>query len=142
MLVQLTTACFLAAANAYTLPPAVLYGILRVEGGRVGMATQNNDQRRSQDLGPFQINTVWLRTFTIYWRLPDQQTTYRILRDDGCANALAAAAILRYHLLATNDLETAVGRYHAGPAGSAAEAARYLRSYRYVLRYGRLPPRG
>ena len=46
-----------------------------------------------------------------------------------------------YHLRHTGNLDAAVGRYHAGPAGSPQEASRYIYNYRYVLEYGRLPPK-
>ena len=76
MLIPLTTACLIAAAQAYSVPPMTLYSLLRVEGGWVGLAKPNLDKSghvRSEDLGPFQVNTAWLTTFTYYWRQPDQK---------------------------------------------------------------------
>lgn len=122
----LTAACLLAAAHSYGLPGGTLEAIQKVEGGWVGLAKPNTDRIRSQDLGPFQVNTQWLPTFTIYWRQPDQRATYRLLRDDGCANAMAAAAILRYHWARTGSLATAVAHYHTGPAGSPQAMQIYL----------------
>lgn len=140
MIVPLTAACLAAAAQTYVLPPVALYGILRVEGGREGLAKPNRN--RTEDLGPFQVNTSWLKTFRDYWRQPDERTTYQLLRDNGCASAYAAAAILRYHVQNTGDLDAAIGRYHTGPAGLPAEAASYLQAYRHVVAFDRLPPKG
>lgn len=136
MIVQLTTACFLAAAQAYAVPPESLYSVLRVEGGWAGLAKPNfrkNGTVRSEDLGPFQINTAWLPTFTLYWKQQNSQATYLLLRDDGCASAYGAAAILRYHWQQSGDLDRAVAFYHAGPKGAPAEMAKYLTRYHQIL---------
>jgi len=137
VLIHLTAACLVAAAHAYSVPADSLYGILRVEAGREGLAVRNHNG--TEDLGPFQINTTWVSTFTTYWKQPDTKTTYEMLRDNGCASAFGAAAILRYHLDRTGDMETAIGDYHAGPAGSPAEAAKYLKAWRSILD-AELPP--
>jgi|SRR5579859_399630 len=132
MLAPVTAACLMAAAHSYAVPPESLYSVLRVEGGWVGLAKPNRRKDgsvRSEDLGPFQINTAWLSEFTNYWKLPAQTATYELLRDDGCAGAYAASAILRYHWIRTGSLERAVAVYHAGPKGPRAEMARYLSRY-------------
>ncbi|MDA8232815.1 MAG: hypothetical protein M0006_15900 [Magnetospirillum sp.] len=144
MILELTVACLLNAAHDYFLPVDPLYSILQVEGGRSGLAKPNYDRHGhvlSEDLGPFQVNTTWLPVFTVYWRQPSQAATYVRLRDDGCANAYAAAAILRYYLQQTGTMDAAVARYHTGPKGSPAEAAKYLSAYKYVLHTGHLPRR-
>jgi len=136
MIVQLTTACFMAASQAYAVPPESLYSVLKVEGGWAGLAKPNfrkNGSVRSEDLGPFQINTAWLPTFTLYWKQPSAAVTYVLLRDDGCASAYAASAIVRYHWQQTGALDRAIARYHAGPKGSPAEMAEYLRRYHQIL---------
>ncbi|GEM_PF-7129076 len=66
MLVQLTAVCLMAAAQSYAVPAESLYSVLRVEGGWIGLAKPNlrkDGTVRSEDLGPFQINTSWLPTF-------------------------------------------------------------------------------
>lgn len=136
MIVQLTAACLLAASQAYAVPPESLYSVLRVEGGWVGLAKPNfrkNGTVRSEDLGPFQINTAWLPTFTLYWKQQNTVSTYVLLRDDGCAGAYAASAIVRYHWQQTGSLDRAIAYYHAGPKGAPAEMARYLSRYHSVL---------
>lgn len=137
MLVPVTAVCLMAAAQAYAVPPESLYSVLEVEGGWAGLAKPNRRRDgsvRSEDLGPFQINTAWLRDFTLYWRLSGEDATYRLLRDDGCAGAYAASAILRYHWDRTGSLSRAVAVYHAGPKGSPEEMARYLGRYRTILK--------
>lgn len=135
MLAPVTAVCLMAAAQAYAVPAESLYSVLRVEGGRAGLAKPNlrkDGSVRSEDLGPFQINTAWLPEFTLYWKQP-QGATYELLRDDGCAGAYAASAIVRYHWIKTGGLERAIALYHTGPKGAPAEMARYLSKYQGVL---------
>ncbi len=120
MLAPLTAVCLAAAAHAYQIPQRYLYAILAVEGGRVGEAV--HDKNGTSDLGPFQINTSWGIAIAHYWRLPIEAALIRV-RDDGCANALVATAILRRCANETGgDLTTAVGLYHSH---SARLAERY-----------------
>jgi len=136
MLVPLTAVCLMAAAQAYAVPAESLYSVLRIEGGWVGLAKPNlrkDGTKRSEDLGPFQINTAWLPTFTSYWKLPTSGAAYVLLRDDGCAGAYAASAILRYHWQQTGNLDRAVAIYHTGPKGKPADMAQYLGRYRRAM---------
>jgi hypothetical protein len=117
MLAALTGACLAAAAHAYQIPEQDLYAILAVEGGRVGQAVP--DKNGTRDLGPFQINTSWGYAIARYWRLPVEEALDRV-RDDGCANALIAAAILRGCANETRgDMVTALGLYHSHSPGIA-----------------------
>lgn len=136
MLAPVTAACLMAAAQAYAVPADSLYSIMRVEGGQIGRVTPNlrkDGSLRSEDLGPFQINTAWLPEFTTYWKQPTQAVTYELLRDDGCAGAYAASAIVRYHWIKTGSLDRAIAVYHAGPKGAPEEMTRYLTKYQRVL---------
>jgi len=135
MLVQLTAVCLMAAAQSYAVPVESLYSVLRVEGGWAGLAKPNlrkDGSVRSEDLGPFQVNTAWLPEFTLYWKVPATDT-YALLRDDSCAGAYAASAIIRYHWIKTGSLDRAIAVYHAGPKGAPEEMARYLSKYKEVL---------
>lgn len=119
MLAPLTAVCLTAAAHAYQIPQSYLYAILAVEGGRVGEAV--SDKNGTSDLGPFQINTRWGTAIARYWRLPIEEALVRI-RDDGCANALAATAILKGCANeAGGDLSKAVGLYHSHSARLAEQ---------------------
>jgi hypothetical protein len=111
ILAPLTAACLAAAAGAYRIPESSLYAILAVEGGRVGQSVA--DKNGTSDLGPFQINTRWGGSLALYWNLPVSEALERV-RDDGCANAVAASAILKGVLNEANgDLATALGLYHS-----------------------------
>ena len=56
---KVLAACLMLAAQTYSVPPAVLMGIYQVEGGKPGQAVGPNSNG-SYDLGPMQINTVWI----------------------------------------------------------------------------------
>ena len=137
MIVPITTACFLAAAQAYTIPEGTFFSIANnLERGWEGLAQPNlrrDGSVRSEDLGRWQVNSSWVPTFTAYWKQPDDRSTYLLLRDDGCANAYAAAAIVRYYWQMTGNLERAIAFYHTGPKGSPTEMSKYLGRYRNAM---------
>jgi Transglycosylase SLT domain len=111
LLVPLTAACIAMAARAYQLPSTYLYAILAVERGRVGQAVGNTDG--TSDLGPFQVNTRWGPALGRYWRVSTAEALVRV-RDNGCANAIAATAILKRAVNeAHGDLPTALEFYHS-----------------------------
>ena len=111
MLTPLTAVCLAAAAHAYRIPENVLYAIMAVEGGRVGQAVPNPNG--THDLGPFQINTAWGPAVARYLGEPVEQALARV-RDDGCANAVIATAILKQCLTETHgDRRLALGLYHS-----------------------------
>jgi hypothetical protein len=117
MLAPLTAVCLAAAAHAYQLPAEYLYAILAVEGGQVGQAVA--DRNGTRDLGPFQINTVWGPAVARFWGVSLTEALNR-LQDDGCANAVVAAAILKQRTIeAPGDLSTALGLYHSHRAEAA-----------------------
>jgi hypothetical protein len=111
MLVPLTAACLTAAAYAYQIPQNYLYAILATEGGKVGQAVANRNG--TKDLGPFQINSRWAPAIARYLHLSVEEAVARV-RDDGCANAIVATAILRSCSNETGgDFTAAVGLYHS-----------------------------
>lgn len=137
--VALTEGCVSFVANLYKVPPSALAGLRASEGGAVGRVSRNTDG--SVDIGPFQVNSRWVEYFRALWRRGSTEATAALLRDNGCANALAAAAIFRMALdQAHGDVGEAVGYYNS-PHNSAL-AARYRRhfidAYRAALRRGRL----
>ncbi|MGE4313097.1 MAG: lytic transglycosylase domain-containing protein [Pseudobdellovibrionaceae bacterium] len=103
--------CLLLAAQTYNIPPAVLIGIMQVEGGQVGQSVGPN-VNGSYDLGPMQINTVWVPQLAEYWNV-DQGTAYTWVRDDACTNIGVAAWILRSHYDDTQSLSRAIAHYHS-----------------------------
>ncbi len=104
-------ACLQQAATHYKLPLDLLSAILRVEGGRPGLAVRNTNG--SFDLGPMQINTVWLST------LKPRGITLGMLRDDYCVNVAVASWILARELQrlpnqpSRGQVWQAVGSYHS-----------------------------
>jgi soluble lytic murein transglycosylase-like protein len=108
---NILAACFLIAAQTYSIPPAVLLGIYQVEGGRVGQEVGPNDNG-SFDLGPMQINTVWLPELAKQWGV-STATARKWIRDDPCTNVGVSAWILRRHLNETGDLARSIAHYHS-----------------------------
>lgn len=108
---KILAACLLLAAQTYSIPPAVLVGIYQVEGGRVGQAVGPNDNG-TYDLGPMQINTLWLPELADHWGV-SEATAKKWVKDDPCTNTGVAAWILRGHLDETGDLSKAIAHYHS-----------------------------
>lgn len=108
---KVLAACIFLAAQTYSVPPAVLLGIYQVEGGKVGQAVGPNDNG-SYDLGPMQINTIWLPQLSDEWGV-SQTTAYKWVKDDPCTNVGVAAWILKGHLDETNNLSQAIAHYHS-----------------------------
>ena len=116
----LLAACLLIAAQTYQVPPGVLLGILQVEGGRVGQAVRNTNG--SYDLGPMQVNTIWLAELSKKWNT-DRGTAMHWLRDDGCVNMAVSAWILRQRINRTGDLWSGIAGYHSLTPGIGSRYA-------------------
>lgn len=105
----LTADCVIDAARASGLPLAALIGILATENGKPGEAVQNDNG--TFDLGPFQLNTIHVNELAAMGIAPE------VVLRDGCANAYAAAWLLRreYNRTAKNkgDIWQAIGAYHS-----------------------------
>ncbi len=108
---KVLAACLLMASQTYSVPPAALIGIYHVEGGRVGQEVGPNENG-SYDLGPMQINTIWLPELSKFWGV-SEQTARRWVRDDPCTNVGVSAWILRSHLDETGSLSQAISHYHS-----------------------------
>lgn len=104
-------ACLMLAAQTYNVPPAVMLGIMHVEGGRVGQAVGPNDNG-SYDLGPMQINTLWVPKLANHWKV-SASTAHRMVKDDACVNVNVAAWILRQRLNESGNLTLAIAHYHS-----------------------------
>lgn len=110
MSTQILAACIMVAAQVHDVPPALLAGIYRAEGGKSGLEVSNTNE--SYDLGPMQINTIWLPELAKQWNISKEEAKKRV-RDDPCANVDVAAWILRRHLNETHDLSKALEHYHS-----------------------------
>jgi len=104
-------ACMALVAQAYALPPRVLPAIQTVEGGSPGIIHRNTDG--SDDLGPMQVNTLWLPVLARAAGLPAEEVRDRLLTRP-CFNVAAAGLILRTYLDETRgNLLRAIGDYHS-----------------------------
>ena len=104
-------ACMMQAADAYNVPAAVLRGIYEVEGGRVGQAVGPN-RNGTYDLGPMQINTLWIPKLAEHWNV-DYKTAYNAVKNDGCVNMSVSAWILAGRIRSTGNLTMGIAHYHS-----------------------------
>jgi len=126
----MVTDCINAAATAHRLPPGVLMILLNVEGGKLGRVSQNTND--TVDIGPMQINQIWIPAVARHWRAGHAATRDALL-NSFCANVEAGAWILRTGIdEARGDFWEGVAYYHSH---SAQHKATYLRLVlRQVLR--------
>jgi len=117
-------ACVMMASNTYHVPPAIMIGIMQVEGGHVGQAAGPNFNG-TYDLGPMQVNTRWVPQLAHIWHVNDQ--TARIwIRDDGCVNVYVAAWILRQKIAETGSYYRGIAYYHSATPGEGGRYARQV----------------
>lgn len=103
--VPVTQECVIATADRFDLPILLLHTILKVEGGTVGEVSFNKNG--TYDIGPMQINSIWLESFTPY--VSPSQILY-----NGCINLQIGAWILRSNInKAKGDFWKGVGNYHS-----------------------------
>lgn len=100
----LTHECIMETAVRFDLPARLLYAILQVEGGKVGLKSKNNNG--TFDLGPMQINTIWIEHFKPY--VNPEQILY-----NGCINLQVGAWILKSRINEAGDFWEGVGAYHS-----------------------------
>lgn len=103
--------CIFLAAQQYEVPPPVLIGIMRVEGGRVGQEVGPNTNG-TYDLGLMQINTLWMPVLAKKWKVSNE-VAHRWVRDDACINIGVAAWILRQKINETGSLSQGIAHYHS-----------------------------
>jgi len=108
---KVIAACLMLASQTYSVPPAVMVGIYEVEGGKPGQAVGPN-KNGSYDLGPMQINTLWIPELAKKWGI-SEGAAYRYVKDDPCTNMSVSAWILRSHMNETRSLSKAIAYYHS-----------------------------
>ncbi|MFY9288028.1 MAG: lytic transglycosylase domain-containing protein [Alphaproteobacteria bacterium] len=118
---QALAACLLMAANTYQVPPAIMIGIMEIEGGRVGQAVGPNFNG-SYDLGPMQVNTLWVPKLAKIWKVNDK-TAYTWLKDDGCVNVHVSAWILQQKIKNTGSYYGGISHYHSATPGIGSRYA-------------------
>jgi soluble lytic murein transglycosylase-like protein len=97
--------CINQAATQYHVSAYVIASILRVENGRVGMATLNKNG--TYDYGPMQINSIWMDKLSQYGITKDQ------VQYNPCTNVWVGAWILSQKLAQEKDYWHGVGTYHS-----------------------------
>jgi hypothetical protein len=103
--------CMLVVAATAGLPPRVLPVIQAIEGGKVGMVSQNANG--TADLGVMQVNTIWVPALAALARLSRAETQQRLINEP-CFNIAASALIMRSYLAEANgQLLPAIGDYHS-----------------------------
>src|SRR4051812_37052059 len=132
---QALAVCIFAAAQTYVVPPSVILGILNVEGGRIGQAVHNTNN--TYDLGPMQINTIWLPELAHYWGV-SQTRALQEVRDDACINIGVGAWILRRKMNETGSLYQGIANYHSATPhlghNYQRKVVNAMRRYRLVRR--------
>lgn len=122
---QALATCLLVAASTYQVPPAVMIGIMQVEGGHVGQEVGPNING-TYDLGPMQVNTRWTPELARLWHV-NRRTAMTWIRDDGCVNVNVAAWILKQDIAETGSLYEGIAHYHsATPYMGAQYAAKVI----------------
>lgn len=107
---KVLAACLMLASQTYSVPPAVMLSIYKAEGGKVGQEVRNTNG--TSDLGPMQINTLWLPELAEKWGV-SEETARKWVRDDACTNVGVAAWILKTHMDETQNLSQAISYYHS-----------------------------
>lgn len=108
---QALAACLMLASNTYQVPPAVMIGIMQVEGGHVGQQAGPNFNG-TYDLGPMQVNTLWVPQLANIWHVT-RSTAQTWVRDDGCVNVHVAAWILKQKIAEAGSLYAGIAHYHS-----------------------------
>lgn len=122
VLVNTVAACMLMASHYYSVPLPILQAVHAVEGGKVGQQVGPNNNG-TYDLGPMQINTLWLPMLAEHWGTSRQQAK-RWVRDDACTNTHVAAWILKKNHLDSGNWYQAIKRYHSATPGIGDRYAR------------------
>lgn len=132
--------CMHIATSVYELPPQALPSLLAVEGGKVGTVSTNKN--RSFDMGPMQINSIWLDDIARKSGLSRDEVQDK-LTNDGCFNVFVGAYILKKEITgAQGKFWDGVGHYHSRtPRFKARYQQRVLKAWQKM--YGTpqvLPP--
>ncbi len=122
---QALATCLLMASSTYQVPPAVMIGIMQIEGGHVGQEVGPNFNG-TYDLGPMQVNTRWAPQLAQIWHV-NESMARTWMRDDGCVNVHVAAWILKQKIAETGSIYGGIAHYHsATPSLGAQYAAKVI----------------
>lgn len=102
--------CVAKAARFYHIPVSLFSAVLRTEGGKVGQIHEN--ENGSYDMGPAQINSIWLPV------LMKSGITRDMVLNDRCLNISIGAWILAQSLDGANPNNPADFWQHVGDYNS------------------------
>lgn len=124
-------ACVTKAAHFYHIPVVLLKAVLRTEGGHVGQIHENANG--SYDMGPAQINSIWLPV------LAKSGITRDMVLYNGCLNISIGAWILGQAMAGASPQDPAEFWRHVGDYNSHTP----VWNQRYALKvWNNLPSQG
>jgi hypothetical protein len=97
--------CINAAAYEYQIPAKLIISVLNIERGKVGLISKNKNS--SYDIGPMQINSLWLVDLKRYG------ITQHDLQYDPCINVKVGTWILSKAIANGSNLLGGIGDYHS-----------------------------
>lgn len=97
--------CVNHAAKTFRVPDLAIWLILDVEAGTVGKVSQNTN--RTYDIGPMQINSIWLKRLAPYGISETQ------VRDNLCMNIYVGTWIFTKELQRHQTISKALAYYHS-----------------------------
>lgn len=121
---EIPVACFVQAAEHYSVPVELLVAVLKQEGGKVGVVYPRS---HGTYFGPFQVSDKWLSHFKPWGY------TAAILQNDGCANTVAGAYVLAYYKIREKNWPDAIARYNVGSINTPQRLDAGIRYAKKVL---------
>ena len=97
--------CINQAAIHYLVPAKVIISVLKTEGGKPGCAKKNKNG--TEDLGPMQINTIWLKRVEPYGYNKEK------IQYDPCINVMVGTWILSQEIAQGDSYWKGVSGYHS-----------------------------
>ncbi len=97
--------CINSVAYEYHIPAKLIISVLNIERGKVGLISKNNNT--SYDIGPMQINSIWLVNLKRYG------ITQHDLQYDPCINVRVGTWILSKAIANGSNFLRGVGDYHS-----------------------------
>lgn len=125
-----TAECLIHASAQEQVPLALILGLLKTEGGRLGMESSNRDG--SIDLGPMQVNDrVWVPMLAKAHFGGNYRLAYEYVRDQGCYNIHVGTWIFRQYVNeAHGDYAEAIGLYNShNPAPKRAYQMKFAKNF-------------
>lgn len=108
-LTKMNATCLMLAAQTYSVPPAVLVGIYKVENGELGKE-YGPFKDGSYEIGLMRLNSKMIPVLAKKWDVAEE-TAHRWLRDDPCTNMGVAAWKLRNNINEDGNLAQAIANF-------------------------------